>query len=178
MARPGDVAAIALLAVVVLFAGQHAVGAASVDYDVVVYGSTPAGIAAAVAAGALGMKVALFEPLTMIGGMGAAGNLALNDGGNDAEHTGLALNFTTLNAKHYGVSGQVSGCMLSWLLYAHACLHILHTHPCTHTLRCMKCVLVCRHAKNGSRPQSNVAYKSSYRTHTHTHTRVHQTECP
>ena len=33
------------------------------DYDVVVYGSTPAGIAAATAAGHLGMKVALFEPL-------------------------------------------------------------------------------------------------------------------
>ena len=33
------------------------------DYDVVVYGSTPAGVAAATAAGHLGMKVALFEPL-------------------------------------------------------------------------------------------------------------------
>jgi hypothetical protein len=54
------------------------------------------------------MKVALYEPLTMLGGMGAAGNLALNDGGNSAEHTGLALNFTLLNAKHYNVSGQVS----------------------------------------------------------------------
>lgn len=39
---------------------------------------------------------------------GAAGNLALNDGGNGAEHTGLALNFTLLNAAHYGVAGQVS----------------------------------------------------------------------
>jgi 2-polyprenyl-6-methoxyphenol hydroxylase-like FAD-dependent oxidoreductase len=51
------------------------------SFDVVVYGSSPAGIAAAVAAGRLGMKVALLEPLKMIGGMGAAGNLALNDGG-------------------------------------------------------------------------------------------------
>lgn len=80
----------------------------TVDWDVVIYGSTPAGIAAAVAAGTLGMNVALYEPLTMIGGMGAAGNLALNDGGNDAEHTGLALNFTLLNAQHYGVAGQVA----------------------------------------------------------------------
>ena len=38
------------------------------EYDVVVYGSTPAGIAAATAAGQLGMRVALFEPLKMIGG--------------------------------------------------------------------------------------------------------------
>eukprot|EP01052_Picozoa_sp_SAG31_P050103 SAG31_NODE_11286_length_1046_cov_1.178458_2_plen_95_part_00 len=41
----------------------------TVDFDVLVYGSTPAGIAAATAAGQLGMKVAVFEPLPMIGGM-------------------------------------------------------------------------------------------------------------
>lgn len=39
------------------------------DYDVLVYGSSPAGIAAAVTAGLQGMKVGLFEPLKMIGGM-------------------------------------------------------------------------------------------------------------
>ena len=38
------------------------------DYDVVVYGSSPAGIAAATASATLGLKVALFEPLKMIGG--------------------------------------------------------------------------------------------------------------
>ena len=54
---------------------------AAVDYDVLVYGSSPAGIAAATAAGHLGMRVGVFEPLPMLGGMGAAGNLALNDGG-------------------------------------------------------------------------------------------------
>ena len=79
----------------------------TVDYDVVVYGSSPAGIAAAVAAGTLGMRVALFEPLKMIGGMGAAGNLALNDGGLNAERTGLALNFTLLNGKAYNLSTEV-----------------------------------------------------------------------
>lgn len=72
-------------------------------FDVVVYGSTPAGIAAAVAAGHLGMRVALFEPLPMIGGMGAAGNLALNDGGMAAERTGLAYNFSLLNGEQYGL---------------------------------------------------------------------------
>ena len=40
-------------------------------FDVVVYGSSPAGVAAAVAAGHLGMKVALYEPLSMLGGCGA-----------------------------------------------------------------------------------------------------------
>ena len=39
--------------------------AAAPTYDVVVYGSTPAGIAASVSAGTLGLKVALFEPLKM-----------------------------------------------------------------------------------------------------------------
>ena len=81
---------------------------AAVDYDVVVYGSTPAGIAAATAAGHLGMSVALYEPLPMIGGMGAAGNLALNDGGQQAERTGLALNFTLLNGKAYGLTTEVA----------------------------------------------------------------------
>eukprot|EP00039_Didymoeca_costata_P000628 m.46563 g.46563 ORF g.46563 m.46563 type:complete len:674 (+) comp10386_c0_seq2:163-2184(+) len=94
--------------VLLLVATVTASNSSDVDYDVVVYGSTPAGIAAATAAGVLGMKVALYEPLKMIGGMGAAGNLALNDGGNGAEHTGLALNFTLLNGKHYGVPGQVA----------------------------------------------------------------------
>jgi hypothetical protein len=40
----------------------------------------------------------------MIGGMGAAGNLALNDGGEGAEKTGLALNFTLLNGRYYNLS--------------------------------------------------------------------------
>ena len=71
------------------------------DYDVLVYGSTPAGISAAIAASSLGMKVGLFEPLKMIGGMGAAGNLALNDGGMAAERTGLALQFSLTNGQHY-----------------------------------------------------------------------------
>ena len=55
--------------------------ATTILYDVVVYGSSPAGIAAATLAGLQGLHVALYEPLKMIGGMGAAGNLALNDGG-------------------------------------------------------------------------------------------------
>merc|ERR1711939_342612 len=71
----------------------------------VVYGSTPAGIAAATAAGHLGLSVALYEPLPMIGGMGAAGNLALHDGG---AGTGLSLKFAELNAEWYNVSTPVA----------------------------------------------------------------------
>ena len=81
--------------------------APAVDYDVLVYGSSPAGVAAAVAAGQLGLRVALYEPLKMIGGMGAAGNLALNDGGVGAERTGLARVFSLLNGAAYNVSTEV-----------------------------------------------------------------------
>jgi hypothetical protein len=88
-----------------LFAALGAATAAT--FDVVVYGSSPAGVAAATAAGRLGLSVALYEPLRMIGGMGAAGNLALNDGGVAAERTGLAREFSLLNGKAYGVSTEV-----------------------------------------------------------------------
>ena len=43
----------------------------------------------------------MYEPLPMIGGMGAAGFLALHDGGMNAI-TGLAYNFTLLNGAAYG----------------------------------------------------------------------------
>ena len=74
------------------------------DYDVVVYGSSPAGVAAATAAGRLGLRVALYEPLAMLGGMGAAGNLALNDGGQAAERTGLAREFALRAGAAYNLS--------------------------------------------------------------------------
>lgn len=81
---------------------------AGLHYDVLVYGSTPAGIAAATAAGRLGMSVAVYEPLKMIGGMGAAGNLALHDGNSGTPKlTGLALNFSMLNAEYYKVDHPV-----------------------------------------------------------------------
>lgn len=72
-----------------------------------IYGASPAGIAAATAAGHLGMDVILIEPLTMIGGMGAAGNLALNDGGMKAERTGFAKYFALLNGMYYGIETEV-----------------------------------------------------------------------
>ena len=98
----------AVIAVVVACASARSGVVSNVDYDVVVYGSTPAGIAAAVVAGSHGLRVGVFEPLKMIGGMGAAGNLALNDGREAAEKTGVALNFTLMNGQHYypGVAGK------------------------------------------------------------------------
>ena len=69
-------------------------------WDVVVYGTSPAGIAAATAAGHLGLKVAVYEPLPMIGGMGAAGFLGLHDGAFNSI-TGLAMNWSLLNGEFY-----------------------------------------------------------------------------
>jgi len=91
-----------------LLCGVVAAAFAAFDFDVLVYGSSPAGISAAVAAGRLGLKTALFEPLAMIGGMGAAGNLALNDGGQGAERTGLAREFALLNGAAYGLTTEVA----------------------------------------------------------------------
>ncbi len=96
----------ALLTLALASAAQAATSSSSPD--VVVYGASPAGISAAVAAGRLGLRVALFEPLPMIGGMGAAGNLALNDGGMGAERTGLAREFSLLNGAAYGLKTEVS----------------------------------------------------------------------
>eukprot|EP01046_Picozoa_sp_COSAG06_P002021 COSAG06_NODE_68_length_26072_cov_68.140377_12_plen_112_part_00 len=82
-----------------------AAAATAPPWDVVVYGSTPAGIAAATAAGRLGLKVALYEPLPMIGGMGAAGALGLHDG--PGIGGGLAMVWQMLNAEAYNVSQPI-----------------------------------------------------------------------
>ncbi len=53
---------------------------ASTDFDVIVYGATPAGIAAAViAANGTGLRVALIEPSSRIGGMAVPGGIGLRD---------------------------------------------------------------------------------------------------
>ena len=96
-------------AAVLLVLLAHAVDSArAFDYDVVVYGANPAGCAAATAAARLGMRVAVFEPLPMIGGMGAAGNLALHDGATRTPLTGLGLDFAMYNARAYNVSHPVA----------------------------------------------------------------------
>jgi hypothetical protein len=80
--------------------------ASAAPWDVVVYGSTPAGIAAAITASDGGARVALAEPLGMIGGMGAAGGLALNDQllSNLTVVTGLARRWATLVGAFYNAS--------------------------------------------------------------------------
>src|SRR6267154_43655 len=87
-----------LLATVLLFAAQAR--AADRDYDVVVYGGTPAGISAAVQAVRLGKSVVLVEPGRYLGGM-TTGGLGATDIGNKAAIGGLAREFYQRLARHY-----------------------------------------------------------------------------
>ena len=74
----------ALLLVVILQAGVATEGSVTVqsparDYDVAVIGGTPAGIAAAIAAGRAGKTVVLIEQSPVLGGMLSSGVIRLDD---------------------------------------------------------------------------------------------------
>ena len=69
-------------------------------FDIVVYGATGGGVAAAVEAGLLGKSVALIEPQKYIGGM-TAGGLGATDIGSKTSITGLAKEFYHRLWKHY-----------------------------------------------------------------------------
>ncbi|RTI24370.1 FAD-dependent oxidoreductase, partial [Thermus scotoductus] len=60
-------------------------GLAWAQYDLVVYGATPQGVAAAVAAAQEGLKVALVEPGRGVGGVLTQGWLATLDVAKDGE---------------------------------------------------------------------------------------------
>ena len=71
------------------------------DFDVVIYGATPAGIAAAIAVGRMGEKAALIEPGKFIGGM-MSGGLAGTDVGLEYTTGGISREFFENVTKHYG----------------------------------------------------------------------------
>jgi hypothetical protein len=70
------------------------------EYDVVVYGGTAGGVAAAVQAARLGKRVVLIEPGKHLGGM-TSGGLGATDIGNKAAIGGIAREFYQLVRKHY-----------------------------------------------------------------------------
>src|SRR5262245_7218164 len=70
------------------------------DYDIVVYGGTSAGVAAAVQASRMGKKVVLIEPSKHIGGL-TSGGLGATDIGNKAAIGGIAREFYQRVKKHY-----------------------------------------------------------------------------
>lgn len=69
--------------------------------DVVVYGGTPAGIVAAVAAARRGARVTLLEPGSHVGGMVASG-LGHTDHGRKETIGGISLEFFQRVGRHYG----------------------------------------------------------------------------
>lgn len=84
---------------------------ASQTFDVVVYGATPGGIMAAVAAGRQGLSVALLEPTTRIGGM-ATGGLNRTDVGRAEVIGGLALELYWRAGQYYDLRRH--GLDVSW----------------------------------------------------------------
>jgi len=70
------------------------------SYDVVVYGATPAGVAAAAAAARMGSRVALAEPHAHVGGMAASG-LSKSDVEKRGYIGGLFREFTRRVQAHY-----------------------------------------------------------------------------
>jgi hypothetical protein len=88
-----------LLFALLVFPGQVAPGAEPV-YDVVVYGGTSAGVAAAVQARRMGKSVILVGPDVHLGGL-SSGGLGFTDTGNKAVIGGLAREFYHRVWKHY-----------------------------------------------------------------------------
>ena len=82
------------------FLGAPALAAVPV-IDVVVYGGTAAGVAAAVAAARQGAQVALLEPGEHLGGM-VSGGLGHSDTGRKETIGGLSLEFFQRVGRHYG----------------------------------------------------------------------------
>lgn len=88
-----------ILGIIPLLTAVH-VRAAEPVYDVVIYGGTSAGVAAAVQARKMGRSVVLIEPTNRLGGL-TTGGLGQTDIGNKAAIGGLAREFYQDIRKHY-----------------------------------------------------------------------------
>lgn len=82
-----------------LWAGRRAFAAGGA-YDVLIYGATASGVAAAVAAARQGARVALVEPGAHLGGM-VSGGLGHTDTGREETIGGLSLEFFKRVGRHY-----------------------------------------------------------------------------
>ncbi|HEY1785154.1 MAG TPA: FAD-dependent oxidoreductase [Pirellulales bacterium] len=88
------------LAVLAIATIARAAGAATIETDVCVYGGTPAGIVAGIAAARAGAKVVVIEPTLWIGGM-VTGGLTHSDIGNPATIGGITREFFERAAARY-----------------------------------------------------------------------------
>ena len=81
--------------------------ACAYDFDVLVYGSTPAGVLAADAAAGEGARVALLDPRGVVGGAISGGLCETDVGTTPAVIGGRARIFFEEAAAHYGKTGQL-----------------------------------------------------------------------
>ncbi len=88
------------LAVLVVLSCQVAADQSLQSFDVVVYGGTSGGVAAAVQIARMGKTVALVEPSRHLGGL-TSGGLGATDIGNKAAIGGIAREFYRLVKDHY-----------------------------------------------------------------------------
>ena len=95
--RPGGMVALAILAAV---AALPRAAAAEREYDIVVYGGSSAGVAAAVQARRMGKTAVIVSPEKHLGGM-SAGGLGFTDTGNKAVIGGIAREFYHRLWLHY-----------------------------------------------------------------------------
>lgn len=77
----------------------------TLTYDVVIYGSTPSGISAAIQAAKMGKNIILISNSNKVGGMCTAG-LCNTDIGNPATIGGICLEFYKDIAKNYGINNR------------------------------------------------------------------------
>jgi len=92
--KPACLGLSAVLAVV------SSLGADEKSYDIVIYGGTSSGVAAAVQATRMGESVVLIEPTHRVGGL-TTGGLGQTDIGNKAAIGGIARDFYRAVRKHY-----------------------------------------------------------------------------
>ena len=87
------------------FAASDARAAETLDCDIVIYGSSPAAISAAVQAKRMGKSAVVVSPETRIGGL-TTGGLGQTDIGNKSAFGGIALEFYRDVAKWYAESAH------------------------------------------------------------------------
>lgn len=99
-----------------VLATAGAASAAPAAYDLVVYGATAGGVTTAVSGARSGLKVALLEPGTHVGGM-ASGGLQRTDVGRREVIGGMALEFYVRAGLHYQTMRMLHE--VAWMMEAH-----------------------------------------------------------
>ncbi len=104
--KRGTIVAVLMAAAIVACLGDRIFASPQdITYDVVVYGGTSAGIAAAVQVKRMGGTVIVIEPTSRIGGL-TTGGLGQTDIGNKAAIGGVAREFYQRIRKHYEASAS------------------------------------------------------------------------